>query len=185
MLDQRRASVYTVADNTQNHMTMLNLAASHWVSDQLLLTGLIYHRVIRTRARNGDVNDDFEGGANDGSAGVKGGAGFNADTAVSNRTSTDQTGDGAGAGLQGSSVLDKNTLAVGTTYDQSRSDFDQSAQRGIFRSATDRSVPETDTEDVENSLKGRALAVSLYATDTWSIPRNLPPPCPAAITTPR
>ncbi len=170
MLDQRRQSVYTIPDNTQNHMTMLNLSASHWASDELLLSGLIYHRINRTRTLNGDINDDFAGSANDGSTGANGGAGFNADTAVSNRTRTDQTSDGLC--LQGSWVLDKNTLAVGTTYDQSRSQFDQSSQLGIFRSATDRSVLETGTEDVQNSLSGRTQTISLYATDTRNITKE-------------
>ena len=169
MLEQRRDQIYTYPDNTQNQMTMLNLSGSHWLNDKLLLSGLVYHRYNRTHTLNGDVNDDFETNANDGATGANGGAGFNADTAVSNRTQTKQTGDGAG--VQGSWILDKNTLAVGTTYDQSISYFDQSSQLGVFRS--DRSVLETGTEDVENSLKGTSKTYSLYATDTWSITKQL------------
>jgi outer membrane receptor protein involved in Fe transport len=170
MLSQRREQIFTYPDNTRNEMTMLNLTASHWLSDKFLVSGLIYHRVNKTRTLNGDVNDDFEEGANDGETGANGGDGFNVDTAVSNRTRTDQTGDGIG--LQGSWVLDKNTLAIGSTYDRSRADFDQSSQLGIFRSATDRGVLETGTEDVENALKGRTQTISLYATDTWSITKD-------------
>ena len=163
MLNQRREQIYTYPDNTRNQMTMLNLTASHWLSDKFLVSGLIYHRVNKTRTLNGDVNDDFEGGPNDGVS--------DDESAVSNRTTTDQTSDGIG--LQGSWVLDKNTLAVGTTYDRSHSDFEQSAQLGEFRSATDRSVLETDDEELENALKGRTRTVSLYATDTWNITREL------------
>jgi iron complex outermembrane receptor protein len=163
MLNQRREQIYTYPDNTRNQMTMLNLTASHWLSDKFLLSGLIYHRVNKTRTLNGDVNDDFEGGPNDGVS--------DTDSAVSNRTKTDQTGDGLG--VQGSWILDKNTLAVGSTYDWSHSEFEQTAQLGNFRSATDRSVLETDTEDLENALKGRTQTVSLYATDTWNITKEL------------
>ncbi|HEX4985351.1 MAG TPA: TonB-dependent receptor [Burkholderiales bacterium] len=168
MLQQRREQIYTYPDNTQNQMTLLNLSASHWLNDQVLLSGLVYHRLNHTKTLNGDANDDFEGDpALDGDAGANGGAGFNTATAVSNRTKTDQTGDGVG--LQGSWVLDKNTLAVGSTYDYSKSEFDQSSQLGVFRSASDRSVLETDPDEVENSLKGRTQTVSLYATDTWNV----------------
>ncbi len=172
MLDQNRASVYTVPDNTRNQMTMFNLTGSQWLNDQFLLSGLVYHRTNKTRTLNGDINDDFEDDPGlDGSAGANGGAGFNTATAVSNRTTTKQTGDGVGA--QASWVLDKNTLAVGSTYDWSHSDFSQSSQLGIFRSATDRSVLETDPEVTENALKGKTKTISLYATDTWKITKEL------------
>ena len=163
MLNQRREQIYTYPDNTRNQMTMLNLSGSHWLNDKLLLSGLVYHRINKTRTLNGDVNDDFEGGVNDGVS--------DTDSAVSNRTTTKQTSDGVG--VQGSWILDKNTLAVGSTYDQSHSDFTQSAQLGVFRSATDRSVLETGTEDTENALNGRTQTVSLYATDTWNITKEL------------
>ena len=163
MLNQRREQIYTYPDNTRNQMTMLNLSGSHWLNDKLLLSGLVYHRINKTRTLNGDVNDDFEGSANDGVS--------DTGSAVSNRTTTKQTTDGIG--VQGSWILDKNTLAVGSTYDWSHSDFTQSAQLGVFRSATDRSVLETGTEDTENALKGRTQTVSLYATDTWNITKEL------------
>ncbi|HVY04381.1 MAG TPA: TonB-dependent receptor [Burkholderiales bacterium] len=163
MLDQRREQVYTVPDNTKNEMTMLNLTGSYWLNDKFLLSGLVYHRYNRTKTLNGDVNDDFEEGPNDGVSADE--------SAVSNRTTTKQTGDGLG--IQGSWILDKNTLAVGSTYDYSHSDFTQSSQLGVFRSATDRSVLETDPEETENALKGITQTISLYATDTWNITKQL------------
>jgi outer membrane receptor protein involved in Fe transport len=163
MLDQRREQVYTVPDNTRNQMTMLNLTGSQWLNDKFLLSGLVYHRINKTRTLNGDVNDDFEDGPNDGVSAD--------DSAVSNRTTTKQTSDGVG--VQGSWVLEKNTLAVGSTYDWSHSDFTQSSQLGVFRSASDRSVLETGTEDTENALKGRTKTWSLYATDTWNLTKEL------------
>jgi iron complex outermembrane receptor protein len=172
MLDQRREQVYTVPDNTRNQMTMFNLTGSQWLNDKFLLSGLVYHRVNKTRTLNGDVNDDFEEGDNDAAGGgTCAGVGCNADTAVSNRTTTKQTSDGVG--VQGSWIIDKNTLAVGSTYDWSHSDFTQSSQLGIFRSASDRSVLETGPEDTENALKGRTKTWSLYATDTWNLTKEL------------
>jgi outer membrane receptor protein involved in Fe transport len=167
MLSQRREQVFTYPDNTRNKMTMLNLTVSHWMSEKFLLSGLVYHRVNNAHTLNGDINGDFVGGPNDGGAGP----GTNAETAASNRTRTNQTGNGFG--LQGSWVLDANTLAVGSTYDKSRSDFEQTSQLGIFRSAADRSVLETAPEVLDNSLEGTTQTTSLYATDTWSPTKEL------------
>jgi len=53
-----RASVYTLPDQTNNRSTMLNLAGSHSVNDNLLLSGNVYYRDIKTSTYNGDINDD-------------------------------------------------------------------------------------------------------------------------------
>lgn len=167
MLEQRREQIFTYPDNTKNKMTMVNLSGSHWLNGKFLLSGLVYHRDNKTRTLNGDGNDDFEGGPNDGETGANGGLGFNDETAVSNRTHTDQSS--YGLGLQGSWLLEKNTLAVGATYDRSRADFSQTSAEGIFKSAEDRSVLETEAESLENSLNGRTETTSLYFTDTYDV----------------
>lgn len=53
-----RASVYTIPDQTNNRSTMLNLAGSHTVNDNLLFSGNVYYRDIKTSTYNGDINDD-------------------------------------------------------------------------------------------------------------------------------
>ena len=57
LLARNRASVYTKPDLTQNRSTLLNLAASHALNDDLLFSGNAYYRKINTRNLNGDINE--------------------------------------------------------------------------------------------------------------------------------
>lgn len=57
-LARERRSVYTQPDQTRNRAGLLNLAASHTVSDRWTLSGNAYARHIGTRTLNGDLNDD-------------------------------------------------------------------------------------------------------------------------------
>jgi outer membrane receptor protein involved in Fe transport len=57
-LARDRASVYTKPDITANRATMLNLSASHALSDAVTWSGNAYARRIRTTTYNGDLNDD-------------------------------------------------------------------------------------------------------------------------------
>lgn len=57
-LARDRRSVYTQPDQTLNRAGLLNLAASHTLSDRWTLSGNAYARHIRTRTLNGDLNDD-------------------------------------------------------------------------------------------------------------------------------
>jgi outer membrane receptor protein involved in Fe transport len=52
-----RASVYTKPDITQNRSTMLNLSASYAVHDNLLFSGNLHYRKIRSSSYNGDINE--------------------------------------------------------------------------------------------------------------------------------
>ncbi|MDB5960087.1 MAG: TonB-dependent receptor [Massilia sp.] len=61
LLERDRASVYTLPDTTGNRASMLALAASHDVSDNLQLSGTAYYRRLRTATYNGDVNDEALG----------------------------------------------------------------------------------------------------------------------------
>ena len=57
LLSRDRASVYTKPDVTQNRSTLLNLAASHAVNDELLFSGNVYYRDIKSSTYNGDINE--------------------------------------------------------------------------------------------------------------------------------
>jgi outer membrane receptor protein involved in Fe transport len=156
MLEQRRDQIYTYPDNTKNELTMVTLNGSHWLSDQWLLSGLTYMRKNTTNTLNGDVNDEYAGPGDD--------------EGVLNRSRNEQEGYGLGAQI--SWVLERNTLAVGATYDHSKSDFVQSEQEGeLF--APDRSVTDLDDEEQVNSLLGKTTTTSLYFTDTWKVTDKL------------
>ncbi len=57
LLAADRRSVYTQPDTTRNRSGLVNLTATHNVSDALSLSGNAYWRRIKTRTYNGDVND--------------------------------------------------------------------------------------------------------------------------------
>ncbi|MRV72057.1 TonB-dependent receptor plug domain-containing protein [Duganella sp. FT92W] len=58
MLQRDYRSVYTRPDQTSNRSILLNLSASHRLTDTLQLSGNAYYRRIRTSTYNGDLNDD-------------------------------------------------------------------------------------------------------------------------------
>ena len=58
MLARDYASVYSKPDETQNTASFFNLAGTHAWNDNLLLSGNLYYRQIKTRTLNGDINDD-------------------------------------------------------------------------------------------------------------------------------
>ncbi|MEJ0098467.1 MAG: TonB-dependent receptor plug domain-containing protein [Pseudomonadota bacterium] len=61
LLQKDYASVFTVPDNTKNKAGLLNLVATHKLSDALTLSGNAYYRHIKTNTFNGDINDDSLG----------------------------------------------------------------------------------------------------------------------------
>ncbi len=58
MLYFRRASIFTAPDFTHNLMNFINLTGTQILGDQLLLSGNVYYRHLRTASNNGDINDD-------------------------------------------------------------------------------------------------------------------------------
>jgi outer membrane receptor protein involved in Fe transport len=155
------ASVYTRPDITDNHAHFLNLAASHDVSERLLLTGNTYYRKIKTDTFNADIN---EGALNQNVYA----AGENATNtpfpfarcvatvilaatdptqepgercnALINRTNTQQEAWGlaAQATWQGLLAGHRNQLTAGGGIDESRVSFSQSSQLGYLN--PDRTV---------------------------------------------
>ena len=57
LLGMNYASVYTKPDETGNRSLLLNLTGKHALAEQLLLSGNLYYRRIRTSTLNGDVNE--------------------------------------------------------------------------------------------------------------------------------
>jgi outer membrane receptor protein involved in Fe transport len=153
MLDQDRSSIFTRPDNARNQLDMLNLTASYWLDERTRLTGLLYHRDQKVRTLNGDANDDFEDDLDP------------AETAVNNRTRTDQRS--WGAALQWARSDEHNHLALGTTLDRSRSRFEQSSQTGTFDAT--RGVVNVADEELENRLSGTTRSWSIFVSDTWKI----------------
>jgi outer membrane receptor protein involved in Fe transport len=58
MLDYRREASYT-PDLTANLLSFVNLTATQFLTDKLLLSGNVYYRHLTTSAINGNVNDSY------------------------------------------------------------------------------------------------------------------------------
>jgi outer membrane receptor protein involved in Fe transport len=165
MLQARRAGIFTKPDNTRNRLDMLNLNASYWLDEQARVSATLYRRDSRTQTLNGDANDDFEDDAAlDGSAGANGGAGFNTNTAASNRTATVQRG--WGGAVQWSRIDDNNHVAFGATLDRSASTFQQTTELGVFDSQRGV-IPGGGGQALSNRLSGRTESWSLFASDSY------------------
>lgn len=148
--EQRKRSIFTSPDNTRNQMTMVSLTGGYWLDDEQKLSGTVYVRKNNVRTLNGDVNDEFAAPGDP--------------QGVLNRTRTRQTGYGFSA--QWAHIRDDRQLAVGTTFDHSRTKFQQTEQEGDF--LPDRSVtPTAAEEDPDPKLRGRSQTWSLFATGTW------------------
>ena len=161
-LQRDYASVYTKPDITDNRSHFLNLAATHDISDSLMLAGNAYYRKINTSTYNADMN---EGSLNQNVYG----AGQNSTNtpfpstrciaevlaapadptnaepgekcnALINRTSTAQQNFGLSgqATWQGTLGGHRNQFTVGGGVDESRIKFNQSTQIGYLN--PDRSV---------------------------------------------
>ena len=120
-LQVRRERIFTQPDRTQNRLNLLSINTGYWLDEESRLSAMLYHRRNRTQTLNGDVNDEFEGGPNDGDTGANGGLGFNNETAASNRTRSTQSS--WGGTLQWSRQDDNNHVAFGAAYDASRTSF--------------------------------------------------------------
>lgn len=177
--DDRRASIFTRPDNSQNRMTMVALNGAYWLDDIHKLSGTVYVRQNHTRTLNGDANDDFEGSVNDGDCDpadftdpadiaectANQGAGANNETGIFNRTKTRQRGHGFS--LQYAGITDEHQFALGTTYDRSRSTFSQTEQEGILDST--RSVVATEDEELDVSIRGSTRSWGVFGTSTWKV----------------
>ncbi|WP_075791784.1 TonB-dependent receptor [Massilia putida] len=153
LLARDYASVYTKPDVTKNRAVLLNLTASHRVSDDLLLSGNAYYRRIRTSTLNGDLNGDA----------------FDEDVkkGLINRSASTQTN--AGLSAQASVF----GVTAGAAFDANRADFRQSVQFGDVD--PERRIAPADAFDGDRAvdLTGRARTWSVYATDTVAVRDDL------------
>ncbi len=176
LLALRREAVFTAPDATGNHLNFVNLSGSHFLADQLLLSGNLYYRQLQTRTVNGDANGNYSGGPS-GSSDDCSGAGSADDIAACaagiNRASTlVQRTLGAGVQLTGSQPLFgwTNQAVLGASLDRSRDQFSQTQQYADFepdRSTAAIASPFNPLQAVD-SLYGSNQILGVYFTDTLS-----------------
>jgi len=64
-LEVDRDAVYTYPDQTENTMHFLNLRASHWLSDELLVASNVFYRSFERKTLNGDAEVECVNEANE------------------------------------------------------------------------------------------------------------------------
>jgi outer membrane receptor protein involved in Fe transport len=196
MLGGDRDGIHTSPDQTKNYLNHFALNASHWLNNNVMLSGNAYHRTSNRSTLNGDANDDFNdnlivtAGANAGTCDISLEAGAtdeNCAPGIMNRSRL--KGRSMGFNLQAAFNQDvwgkKNLFIAGVGYDVQRTKFTQTEQPSEaedtdpittpavigtwFDSATRRPINlEPGVEETVN-LNGRSRTASLFATDTLSV----------------
>lgn len=166
-------SVYTKPDVTRNKSTLLNLTGRHTFNDELLVTGNVYFRNIKSSSFNGDINTDALQQPADEllSQGIGNG--------IINKTQNLQKNHGVSGQLTwlGDVAGKLNHLVIGAAYDASRIQFGQLSQFGQIN--VDRSITAMDgldngqLSDARVDLSGRIQTWSIFASDTLSLQDNL------------
>ncbi|MGH9196220.1 MAG: TonB-dependent receptor, partial [Acidimicrobiia bacterium] len=203
LLAQDREAVYTFPDDTDNRMHFINLRASHWLGQNLLLAGNAFYRNYRRETLNGDAEiacvDDatdsaiFTDPAGDqplhlglceGPAvdffdpdGNPGAGELEREVEGEDRTTKTDT-DTWGISLQ--STFDArwfghgNSLTIGLSYDRSDSDFRQDeAEAELFEQGLSRGTRRIGDLATEVDINSTQDNWGIYLTDTFDITEQL------------
>ncbi|MGB6355449.1 MAG: TonB-dependent receptor [Steroidobacteraceae bacterium] len=175
LLDFRREASYT-PDFTQNLLNFVNLTATQFLADELLLSSNAYYRHLVTGSSNGNINDSYleenAGPPVDCGAPLSSRAaiaycspGQNAVSQLTQRTA------GFGVQLTDSRQLFgmKNQAVAGADFDDSRDSYAQLFQYGAL--AADHTLVYLDNplnDETVISLTGSNKIFGAYVTDTLS-----------------
>ena len=176
MLYYRRESSYT-PDFTHNLLNFVNLTATQFLTEHLLLSGNAYYRHLVTGSNNGSINDDYitsdYGGAPiDCSAPPESRADIAfCSSGVDEVSRLVQRTAGIGVQLTDSQNLFgwNNQAIIGADYDDSQDRFEQLFEFGAL--APDRTLIETPSplnNETVIALSGSNRIVGVYLTDTVS-----------------
>ena len=199
LLSGDRDQIHTSPDWTNNYYKHLALNGSHWVNNDVMISGNAYYRKSNRNTRNGDL---YEGGAADAQYLGVDISGYDPDDieflgSVMNRTKTKQ--DNLGFTLQAAFNQDllgkKNQFIAGVGYDYSKIRFNQTRQvnlwggseigdddlsdiSGAYSTASqiftsDRAFSDLGdgkkAEELTTHLKSKQQTYSIFATDTLSL----------------
>jgi outer membrane receptor protein involved in Fe transport len=188
LVDIDREAVFTHPDNTLNELRMVTLNGSHWLNDDVMLSGNTYYRSSDRSTFNGDGSElsviDNEIGEADDDDELEEVLVDDASTlgfvdgdnvALNNTSKTEQ--DSYGFGLQATFLNDmfnrENQLIVGASYD--RSDVDYTSQSEIAQFTQSRGTSGTgfiiDETVVDGEIETETF--SLYFSNTHSLTENL------------
>ena len=188
MLGISREEVHTTPDQTKNYLNHIALNASHWLNNNVMLSGNMYHRTSNRKTLNGDLNDDYNPDALDGDGECKPTGALteeNCSPGIMNRSRIKQRN--MGFNLQSAFNQDiwgkKNQFITGVGYDLALTRLKQTEQLNaveddelvLGRTWFDsRRMPINLSNEIETevNLGGRARTMSLFATDTLSLNQN-------------
>ena len=199
MLGISREEVHTTPDQTKNYLNHIALNASHWLNNNVMLSGNMYHRTSNRKTLNGDLNDDFspfDADAAEGALDTNGkctpvGAGNTEEgcsPGILNRSRIKQRN--MGFNFQSAFNQDiwgkKNQFIAGVGYDlaltrlkqtEQLNDIDDGAPGDQVTGRTwfdNRRMPINLSNEIETevNLGGRARTMSLFATDTLSLSQS-------------
>ncbi len=189
LLARDRDAVHTFPDNTQNRLHFVNLRASHWLMDELLLSGNAFYRDFERDTLNGDaevecVDDitdnqiDVHLGLCQGSAVPFGGVGgLELEAEGEDRTTTTDTENWGGT-LQATRNAPVfgfgNTITFGGAYDRNQTRFTQNeAGSELFEAGLSHGTLRTEAFSTEVEVKTTQENWALYLTDTFDVTEQL------------
>lgn len=199
LIELDRAAVFTSPDQTENQMTMIDLEATHWLTDTIQLSGNTFYRKNKTNSFNGDGTEFEDNGAGllqdeDGNliedqfgnniASIAGGAERNAINNISNREQ-----EGFGSNIQSTFLGDlfshENQFIFGAGYQQGIIDFFSALEVATLActsnnvdctlAGADRSTPGSGlfVPEEGTNIKAHNRTWSLYVTNTFSLTDKL------------
>ena len=188
MLGISREEVHTTPDQTKNYLNHIALNASHWLNNNIMLSGNMYHRTSNRKTLNGDLNDDYNPEALDGAGECKPTGDLteeNCSPGIMNRSRIKQRN--MGFNLQSAFNQDiwgkKNQFITGVGYDLALTRLKQTEQLNAVEEDEpvigetwfdSRRMPINLSNEIETevNLGGRARTMSLFATDTLSLTQS-------------
>jgi outer membrane receptor protein involved in Fe transport len=162
-------SINTKPDVTENKMAFLNFNLNHYFNDDTLLSFNSYYRNARTKALNGDVNDDV---TNSWLPDCSGGSTPQDECGGAlNRSKSKR--DSFGLTMQTAFNQDlmgkKNQFIAGLGYDYGRTKFNQSSEYGNLTANRGVIGIGEFSDEAEVKLKSESKTYSVFATDTLSL----------------
>ncbi len=153
---------YTFPDRARNTLAFVALKGSHFLTDDLLLSGNAYHRNYRNRSVSSNVNRDF--GSVDPTTGA-----VDDIQATNDQSQIDQTNQGYGLQLTYSGAIGthKNQFTIGGSSDFGRARFTQDTQPAQFTAARDTVGIGDFTRDTDADTRNRYDG--LFAADTFAL----------------
>ena len=153
---------YTFPDRNRNTLTFVTVKGSHFLTDELLLAGNLYHRRYRNRSVSSNVNRDF--GSVDPVTGLTDDI-----EATNDQSQIDQNSDGFGSQLTWSAAIGthKNQVTIGGGSDFGRARFTQDSQPAQFTAARDTIGLGGFTRDTDAGTRNRYDG--LFAADTFAL----------------